>query len=136
MPSTMPPLGPPGAAPARYGAIYLAAAPSARFGLLAGQADRIAAHRLAEAQCMGREGVPCRLVLEFQERCGSVVHGITGRSMVLTEDPSTYLVMLATGASGRTAAEAEREALADCRLRHRNAQCRVAQTLCGPAAPG
>ncbi|EFH12112.1 DUF4189 domain-containing protein, partial [Teichococcus cervicalis] len=120
----------------RYGAIYLAAAPSARFGLVAGQADRIAAHRRAESQCMGTDGTPCRLALEFQERCGSVAHGVSGRSMVVTDDPSTYLVMLATAASGRSAEEAEREAVADCRLRHRNAQCRVVRTQCGPAAPG
>ncbi|MDQ1080844.1 DUF4189 domain-containing protein [Pseudoroseomonas cervicalis] len=127
---------PPGAPGARFGAIYLAAAPSARYGLVAGQADRIAAHRRAEGQCMGSDGTPCRLVLEFQERCGSIAHGVIGRSMVVTDDPSTYLVMLATAASGRNPEESEREALADCRLRHRNAQCRVVQTQCGPASPG
>ncbi|WBV43304.1 DUF4189 domain-containing protein [Pseudoroseomonas cervicalis] len=131
-----PPASPPGAPGTRFGAIYLAAAPSARYGLVAGQADRIAAHRQAETLCMGRDGTPCRLVLEFQERCGSVAQGVIGRSMVVTEDPSTYLVMLAAAASGRNPEESEREALADCRLRHRNAQCRVVQTQCGPAAPG
>ncbi|MCQ4161097.1 DUF4189 domain-containing protein [Roseomonas sp. GC11] len=122
----------PGAATtSRVGAIYLAAPPSPRYGLVAGM-DRITAHRLAESQCKGTDGTPCRLGLEFQDRCGAVAQGVTPRGIMLTDDPSTYLVVLSTTGSGPTPADADREALADCRLRHRNAICRVVATRCQP----
>jgi hypothetical protein len=120
---------PPGTA--RHGAIYLAAAPSARFGITAGMGDRNAAHRVAELQCIGPEGAICRLARDFGDRCGAVAQGVVGLGLRITEDPSTYRVLIATAGSGQTPEAAQGAALADCRMRHRGATCRIAATQCG-----
>ncbi|WP_131829625.1 DUF4189 domain-containing protein, partial [Teichococcus deserti] len=119
-----------GAGFAGTGAIYVAVPPSARYGLVLGQGDRMQAHRRAENACKGLEGVPCRLAMEFRERCGAVAQGVTSRSMVMTDDPSTYQVLLATPGSGPSQLEAEHDALADCRQRHRGATCRIVASEC------
>jgi hypothetical protein len=113
-----------------FGAVYLAPAPSANMGLSTQMADRNAAHRSAELQCIGTQGVPCRLALEFRDRCAAVAQGVVGRGMVLTDDPSTFQVMVATPGAGETQAVAEREAMAACRQRFRGT-CRMARSTCG-----
>ena len=113
-----------------YGAVYLAPAPSSGMGLAANRPDRNAAHRAAELECIGRQGGACRLALEFRDRCAAVAQGLVPRGLVLTPDPSTYQVMVATPGAGATAALAERDAMAACRQRFRGT-CRVARSTCG-----
>lgn len=113
-----------------FGAVYLAPAPSSSMGLAANMPDRNAAHRAAELECIGRQGTACRLALEFHERCVAVAQGLVPRGLVLTEDPSTYQVMIAMAGSGAATALAEREAMAACRQRFRGT-CRVARSICG-----
>lgn len=131
-PTQAPPAAP-GLPGPRYGAAYLATAPSARFGLTAGLADRLAAHRTAELDCIGTTGAICRLGLEFRDRCGAVAQGLIGQGLRITEDTSTYTVAIAAAGSGPTAAEAQRAALSECRMLHRGASCRIAASRCGPA---
>ncbi|WP_160000198.1 DUF4189 domain-containing protein, partial [Roseomonas sp. 18066] len=135
MPAAPPLPPPPGptVASASYGgtgAIYVAVPPSPRYGLVLGQDDRMQAHRRAELACKGPEGIPCRLAMEFRERCGAVAQGVTRLGMVMTDDPSTYQVLLATPGSGPSQLEAEHDALADCRQRHRGATCRIVISQC------
>lgn len=113
-----------------YGAVYLAPAPSSNMGLAANRPDRNAAHRAAELECIGRQGTACRLALEFRDRCAAVAQGLAPRGLMLTQDPSTYQVMVATAGAGATAALAERDAMAACRQRFRGT-CRVARSTCG-----
>ncbi len=112
------------------GAIYVAVPPSPRYGMVLGQDDRMQAHRRAENACKGPEGVPCRLAMEFRERCGAVAQGVISRGMVMTDDPTTYQVLLATPGSGPNRLEAEHDALGDCRQRHRGATCRIVASDC------
>ncbi|MBO1075238.1 DUF4189 domain-containing protein [Roseomonas marmotae] len=114
---------------AGHGAIYLAPAPLPDAGMSAGMADRNLAHAMAEQQCMARQGAPCRLALEFSDRCGAVAQGVVSKAMVLTADPSTFTVMAATAGAGATRAQAERSALSACRQRFRGT-CRIARSLC------
>lgn len=113
-----------------FGAVYLAPAPGLNMGLVANMADRNAAHRIAELQCIGPQGIACRLALEFHDRCAAVAQGLVPRGLVLTQDPSTFQVMVATAGAGATAALAEREAMTACRQRFRGT-CRVARSTCG-----
>jgi hypothetical protein len=118
---------------ARYGVIYLAPPPSVNYGLTVGLEDRNAAHRLSEQQCMGPQGAACRLVEEFQDRCGAVAQGLIPRGLFLTNSPTTFNVMLSVPGTGATQALAERDAMTNCRQRFRGT-CRVAGSRC--AAPG
>jgi hypothetical protein len=99
-------------------------------GLAANMPDRNAAHRAAELQCIGPQGAACRLALEFRDRCAAVAQRLVPRGLLLTEDPSTFQVMIAMAGAGATAALAEREAMAACRQRFRGT-CRVARSTCG-----
>jgi len=120
---------PPAPEAGRFGAISLAPAPATQFGIVLGQPDRAAAQRLADQQCSGRTGVPCRVALEVRDRCGAVAQGLLAKGMFMTSDPGTYTVMAAAAGSGATQAAAEAEAMAGCRQRYRGV-CKVAASRC------
>lgn len=131
----LPPAGPSlaafqGQAGGRSGAVYLAPAPSAGFGLAYGLADRIAAHGQAERQCRAR-GDACRPALEFADRCGAVAQARRSNGLVRTADPGTYTVTFAAGGAGPTLQAAEGQALAGCAGRDRTATCEVVASGCG-----
>lgn len=127
------PVAPPPGAEVRYGVIYLAPPPSRNYGLTVGLADRNAAHRLSEQQCMGPQGAACRLAQEFTDRCGAVAQGLIPRGLFLTNSPTTFNVMIAVPGSGATQPQAEQDAMAGCRQRFRGT-CRLAASRC--SAPG
>ena len=120
---------PPAPEAGRFGAISLAPAPATQFAIVLGQADRATAQRLADQQCSGRTGVPCRVALEVRDRCGAVAQGLLAKGMFMTSDPGTYTVMVAAAGSGATQAAAEAEAMAGCRQRFRGV-CKVAAGRC------
>lgn len=115
----------------RAGAIYLAAPPSAGYGLTFGMADRLGAHGQAERSCQSRGGGSCRLALEFTERCGAVAQAKRSNGLIRTADPSTYTITFAAGGAGGTKETAEAQAVADCRSRDRGATCEVVASGCG-----
>jgi hypothetical protein len=121
------------AAPAAtFGVIFAARAPSAAFGMVVGETDRNTAHRVAEDRCIAG-GPGCRLVHSFTAACGAVAQGVVRSrwALVMTSDASTYVVTTQGAGSGADRASAEAEALADCRSRDRNAQCRIVASQCG-----
>jgi hypothetical protein len=120
----------PAAGGGRSGAIYLAPAPSAGFGLTYGLADRIAAHGQAERRCQAQGGA-CRLALEFTDRCGAVAQARRSNGLVRTADPSTYTVTFAAGGAGPTREAAEGQALGACGNRDRTAACEIVASGCG-----
>jgi hypothetical protein len=114
-----------------YGAIYGGRSPSPAFGMAVGAGDRLAAHRAAEGEC-SRHGQGCRLLTEFTGTCGAVAQGIQRSqwALVITTDPNTFVVTSTSGGSGATQAQAEQDALAECRSKDRGAQCRVVAAAC------
>lgn len=120
-----------GPAGGRAGAIYLAAPPSAGYGLTFGMADRLGAHGQAERNCRSRGGGACRLALEFTDRCGAVAQARRSTGLVRTADPSTYTITFAAGGAGPSKEAAEAQAVADCRSRDRSATCEVVASGCG-----
>ncbi|WP_458095407.1 DUF4189 domain-containing protein [Roseomonas sp. WA12] len=121
----------PDAGRSSFGAIYLAAAPSRRYGLVVGASDRGVAHRIAESACKGGMGNTCRLAGDFTLRCAAIAHGLRSNgSVVMTAHPSTYTVMVGTTGTGPTQADAERQALAACVERGRDMTCQITEARC------
>lgn len=120
---------PPGAP---HSVIYAGRSPSPGFGLVAGERDRLAAFRLAEEQCRVN-GTACRLLMEAPAACGAVAQALrrSPHALVMTADPSTYIVTITAGGFGPTQAAAEAEAMSECRSRDQGGQCRVMAARCG-----
>lgn len=117
---------------APHSVIYAGLSPSPGFGLVAGERDRLAAFRIADEQCRVT-GNGCRMLMEAPAACGAVVQAVrrSPHALVMTADPSTYIVTVTSGGFGPTQAVAEAEAMAECRGRDQGAQCRVMAARCG-----
>ena len=115
-----------------HGVIYAARSPSAAYGLVVGEADRLAAFRLAEQRCT-EAGPGCRIIAEFTAACGAVAQAVRRHrsAFFMTSDPSTFEVMSTSAGMGATRDAAEADAMADCRARDPRAQCRIAAVRCG-----
>jgi hypothetical protein len=115
-----------------HGVIYGARTPSAAFGMVIGEPDRMAAHRVAERTCTSA-GPGCRILAEFTAACGAAAHGVKRSqwAMFMTSDPNSYVVTSLSAGSGATQAVAEREAIAECRSRDPLATCRITASACG-----
>lgn len=120
--------GPPGGL---HGVIYAARTPSAGFGMVVGEHDRLAAYRGAERSCAA-SGPDCRLLAEFTASCGAAAHGVLRSqwAMFMTSDPNSYVVTSLSAGSGGSQAVAEREALAECHSRDPRATCRISASAC------
>ncbi|WP_424811535.1 DUF4189 domain-containing protein [Roseococcus sp. YIM B11640] len=118
--------------PQGYGVIFAARTPSASYGMVVGEVDRLAAHRIAESQC-SRGGPGCRIIAEFSRSCAAVAHGVrrSQGAIVMTSDPNTFVVTSISGGSAETRALAEGDALAECRSKDPQATCRIAAVQCG-----
>ncbi|MGX9964558.1 DUF4189 domain-containing protein [Roseomonas sp. F4] len=116
---------------ASHGVIYGARTPSAGFGLVVGQADRMAAHRIAQQACTAG-GPDCRPLAEFTEACGAAAHGVKRSqwALFMTSDPNSYVVTSLSAGSGATQAHAEQQAIAECRSRDPMAVCRISASAC------
>lgn len=116
---------------ANHGVIFVSRAPAAGFGLVTGERDRLAAHRVAEQNCR-TNGAGCRMLLEFTSACGAVAHGVrrSQYAIVMTSNPTTWVVSSASGGHGATREAAEAEAMADCRSRDPGATCRIVAATC------
>ncbi|NKE43707.1 DUF4189 domain-containing protein [Roseomonas frigidaquae] len=114
-----------------HGAIYAARAPSAAFGLVVGEPDRMAAHRRAERSCAAT-GPGCRMLAEFTESCAAAAQGVRRSqwALFMTSDPASYTVTSLSAGSGRTKGQAEQQAVAECRARDPMATCRIAASAC------
>lgn len=119
--------------PATHGVIYAARTPSAAFGMVVGETDRLAAHRAAERTCTA-SGQGCRVIAEFNDACGAAAQGYKRSqwALFITADPNSYVVTSLSGGSGATREQAERQAVADCRSRDPQANCRVVASACTP----
>lgn len=115
-----------------YGVIYAARSPSAGFGMVVGERDRLVAFRSAEQRCT-QGGPGCRVVAEFTAACGAVAQGIRRSqwAIVMTSDASTFNVTSTNAGSGATREAAEAEAMAECRSRDPHSTCRVVAAQCG-----
>ena len=115
-----------------HGVIYGARTPSAAFGLVVGETDRLGAHRTAERACSAT-GQGCRVIAEFTEACGAAAQGYKRSqwALFITADPNSYVVTSLSGGSGQTMEAAERQAIADCRSRDPQANCRIVASACG-----
>ncbi|MGG5888592.1 DUF4189 domain-containing protein [Falsiroseomonas sp. HC035] len=115
-----------------HGVIYGARTPSAAFGLVVGERDRMAAHRVAERTCSSA-GPGCRILAEFTAACGAAAHGVKRSqwAMFMTSNPDSYVVTSLSAGSGPTQAVAERDAIAECRSRDPLATCRITASACG-----
>jgi hypothetical protein len=120
----------PAAGRASHGVLYAGRAPSAAFGMAVGSADRLAAHR-ERACAAGGQG--CRVVAEFNAACGAAAQGIKRGpyALFVTSDPASYVITSLSGGSGATQAQAEGQALAECRSRDPGASCRIVASACG-----
>jgi hypothetical protein len=114
-----------------HGVIYGARTPSPAFGMVVGEADRLAAHRTAERAC-AVAGPGCRVLAEFTEACGAAAQGIRRSQWALfvSSDPNSYVVTSLSPGSGATQDQAERQAMVECRSRDPQAQCRVVASAC------
>lgn len=119
-------------APGGYSVIFAAATPSAAFGFVVGDMDRLAAFRVAEQQCT-RSGPGCRVVAEFSAACGAVAQGVirSEHALLMTSDPNTYVVTSTSAGSASNPADAQAEAMAECASRDPRATCRVVAMRCG-----
>ncbi|UPY38365.1 DUF4189 domain-containing protein [Sediminicoccus sp. KRV36] len=120
------------AAQQSHGVIYAARSPSAGFGLVVGERDRLVAFRAAEQRC-AQGGPGCRVIAEFTAACGAVAQGVRRNqwAIVMTSDASTYNVMSTNAGSGATREAAESEAMAECRARDPHSTCRIVAAQCG-----
>lgn len=118
-------------APVTHGVIFAARSPSAAFGLVVGERDRLTAFRHAEARCT-QAGPGCRAVAEFTTACGAVAQAVRRHrsAFLMTSDASTFVVLSAHAGTGGTREAAERDALAECRAREGHATCRIAAAQC------
>jgi hypothetical protein len=116
---------------ATHGVIFAARSPSAGYGLVVGERDRLAAFRQAEARCT-QAGPGCRVVAEFTTSCGAVAQGVRRHrsAFIMTSDASTFDVLSTSAGTGETREAAERDALAECRGRDPQATCRIAAVQC------
>ncbi len=131
-PTAIPIAVPAGARPSvSHGVIYGARTPSAGFGLVVGEPDRMAAHRLAERACTS-SGPGCRPLAEFTEACGAAAHGVRRSqwALFMTSDPNSYVVTSLSAGSGPTQQRAEQQAIAECRSRDPMAVCRITAAAC------
>lgn len=104
---------------AGYGVIFATRTPGSGYGMVVAETDRLAAFRIAELRC-SRGGPGCRLLAEFSETCGAVAHG----------ERRAAVTSIHAGA-GPDRAEAEADALAECRSRDQGASCRIVAAQCG-----
>ncbi|WP_203075088.1 DUF4189 domain-containing protein [Falsiroseomonas ponticola] len=116
---------------ATHGVIYGARTPSTAFGMVVGEADRLAAHRGAERACT-TAGPGCRVLAEFTEACGAVAQGYKRSqwALFISSDPNSYVVTSLSAGAGPRQDQAERAALAECRSRDPQANCRVVAAAC------
>ncbi|NGM22944.1 DUF4189 domain-containing protein [Roseomonas stagni] len=116
---------------ATHGVIYGARTPSAAFGMVVGEADRLAAHRSAERACT-TAGPGCRVLAEFTEACGAVAQGYKRSqwALFISSDPNSYVITSLSAGAGPRQDQAERQALAECRSRDPQANCRVVAAAC------
>lgn len=114
-----------------HGVIYGARTPSPAFGMVVGEADRLAAHRSAERAC-ATAGPGCRVLAEFTEACGAAAQGYKRSqwALFITTDPNSYVITSLSPGAGPTQDQAERRALAECRSRDPQANCRVVASAC------
>ncbi|MDB5416393.1 MAG: hypothetical protein JWR10_4728 [Rubritepida sp.] len=126
MPGTTP------AAPNGHGVIYAARAPSSSFGMVVGEADRLAAYRVAERRCVVG-GPGCRIIAEFTAACGAVAQGVrrSRGAFVMTSDPATYVVTSTSSGSASNRVDAETDALAECHSKDPQSTCWVVAAQCG-----
>jgi hypothetical protein len=119
-------------APNGHGVIYAARQPSGSFGLVVGEHDRLTAYRIAEQRCTSG-GPGCRIIAEFTEACGAVAQGVRRArgAFVMTSDPNTYVVSSVSSGSAASRADAEAEAMAECRSKDPSATCWIAAIQCG-----
>jgi len=122
----------PQSAPAMTGVIFAARSPSPSFGMVVAGSDRMSAFRIAEQRCTAG-GPGCRVIAEFSTACGAVAQGLRRHpsAFVMTNDPSTYLATSTNPGTGATRDAAEAEAMAECRSRDPQSQCRVMAAQCG-----
>ena len=122
----------PQSAPALTGVIFAARSPSPGFGMVVAASDRMSAFRVAEQRCSAG-GPGCRVIAEFIAPCGAVAQGLRRHpsAFVMTNDPSTYLATSTNPGTGATRDAAEAEAMAECRSRDPQSQCRVMAAQCG-----
>jgi hypothetical protein len=115
-----------------HGVIYAARSPSAGFGMVVGEHDRLAAFRTAEQRCT-QAGPGCRVIAEFTSACGAVAQGVRRSqwAIIMTSDASTFNVMSTSAGKGATREAAEADALAECRAQDPRSQCRIAAVQCG-----
>lgn len=120
------------AAPNGYSVVYAARTPSSSFGMVIGQADRLAAYRMAEQLCTA-SGPGCRMIGEFTSMCGAVAQGIqrSRNALFITSDPNTFVVTSTSQGSAGNRAAAERDAMAECGSVDRQGTCRIVATRCG-----
>lgn len=115
-----------------FGAVYAGRSPSAAFGLVVGERDRLAAHQEAERQCAAR-GQGCRMLADVTSACAAAAQGVKRSqwALVMTSNPNTYGVTSISAGQGATQAQAEANALAECRSRDQGATCRIVVSACG-----
>ena len=118
--------------PVMTGVIFAARSPSPGFGMVVAASDRMSAFRIAEQRCSAG-GPGCRVIAEFTAACGAVAQGLRRHpsAFIMTNDPSTYVVSSTNPGAGASREVAEAEAMAECRSRDRQAQCRVVAAQCG-----
>jgi hypothetical protein len=109
--------------------IYAGRSPARNFGIAVAR-DRLVAHREAQMQC--GDGA-CRPLVESPAACGAVAQGVhrSPWALMMTSDPSSYTVSTMGGGAGASRAEAEQQAVADCRIRDPRATCRIVASSCG-----
>lgn len=114
-----------------HGVIYGARTPSSAFGMVVGEADRLEAHRTAERACTAA-GPGCRVLAEFTEACGAAAQGYKRSqwALFISSDPTSYVITSLSAGAGPTQDRAERRAMADCRARDPQANCRVVASAC------
>ncbi|NKC33961.1 hypothetical protein [Falsiroseomonas selenitidurans] len=115
--------------PVAVSVVYAAPAPSGAHGLVTAVADRSLAHSQAQQRCGGQA---CRLLGEAAAACGAAVQGVRRSpwALVITSDPSSYVVASVSAGFGASRAEAERAAMAECRARGQGLHCRVIAASC------
>lgn len=125
-----PPL--PGAAPGSRTLAAYVATPPGRGIAISPPVERMAAHRGAETECSRQNNSnPCRLLTETQEHCLAVSEAIRATGLVVTANPSTYMIHYHGTGMGPDQASAEEAALRDCQGRRApGVICRIAATRC------
>jgi len=113
----------------RWGAVYAVPPPGGQVGLVAGQADRLAAHAEANRRCNGARDSGCRMLREFNDRCAAVAQARRARGILLTSHNSTFEIAAHSVGTGASLGAAESDALAACRAQP-GLTCRIAVSAC------